>query len=134
MLNESLMSEIRNALKPEPKIIAAYVLGSYVFGKETGESDFDLAVVVESRKDISFDHIYNLLSEIKFPKDLDLSVVDRSSSPLFLFQAINGRCAYARSGEDRGLFEASIAENYYDTAHMRKIYYSHLKEKFPYAG
>jgi len=134
MLNKDFIARIHDALKLEPKIIVAYVLGSYVSGRETKESDFDLAVVVENRKQTSETRVYNLVSKIKFPKDLDLSVVDKKSSPLFLFQAINGQCVYSRSIEDKTTLEAFVAENYYDTAHLRKIYYSYLKQKFPYVG
>lgn len=135
MINQRLVLQINNALSKEPRIKLVYILGSVVSGRAKEDSDFDLAVVVEDKTKIEYKQIYNLLSRIHFPKDLDLSVVDKNSSPLFLFQAIStGNCLYQKSEEDRVNFEAFVLNNYYDSAHIRKIYHSYLKDKFPYAN
>lgn len=135
MLDIKLIIQIKQALSKESKIELAYVLGSVVSGRARVDSDFDLAVVVDDVSKIDYKHVYNLISHISFPKDLDLSIVDRSFSPLFLFQIINtGECIYQTSEKNKTLFEAFALKNYYDTAHMRKIYYSYLKNKFPYVS
>lgn len=135
MIDQKLIKDIQESLSKEPKIIAAYVLGSVISGKARSDSDFDLAVVVEDKNKTTFDQVYDLISLVSFPKNLDLSVIDKSSSPLFLFQMIStGNCVYKRSQEDKIAIEAFVLKNYYDTAHIRKIYYSYLKEKFPYAN
>lgn len=133
MIDKKLVPQIREALFKEPKVKLAYVLGSVVSGRERTDSDFDLAVVVNDVTKINYDQIYQLVFSLHFPKDLDLSIVDKSSSPLFLFQITStGRCVYQRSNEEKVSFEAYVAENYYDTAHLRNIYYSYLEKKFPY--
>jgi len=115
----------------EPRILAAYVLGSVVSGHDRVDSDFDLAVVVDSRRKVSDEEVYELIKSINFPRDLDLSVVDKSSSPLFLFQMISrGRRVYERSEAEVNDFEAFVMRNYYDTAHIRNIYHSYLGDKF----
>lgn len=135
MIDDKLISQINISLSKEPKIKLAYVLGSVISNRTKTNSDFDLAVVVESLDKINYKYIYNLISDIDFPKDLDLSVVDKNSSPLFLFQIVStGKCIYQRSEEEKISFEAYTLNNYYDTAHLRKIYYSYLKDKFPYAN
>ncbi len=135
MLNRKLILKIKQSLSKRPEILGTYVLGSAVSGNVHQESDFDLAVVVKNKEKISDNQVYDLLSHIQFPKDLDLSVIDKNSSPLFLFQAISkGQCVYFRSDEERVEFESFVAKNYYDTAHIRSIYYSALQEKFPYAS
>lgn len=135
MIDEKLISQIQETLSKESKIKLAYALGSVISGRAGSDSDFDLAVVVDDASKIDYKYIYNLISHISFPKDLDLSIVDRSSSPLFLFQIISkGECIYQISEKNRTLFEVFVLKNYYDTAHMRKIYYSYLKDKFPYAN
>ena len=135
MIDEKLVSELKRSLSKYPKIKLAYVLGSVAHGGVKPESDFDLAVVVDDAAKINYSQVYQLISHLSFPKDLDLSIVDKDSSPLFLFQIIStGNCIYQRSDAERVVFEAYVMENYYDTAHLRNIYSSYLKERFPYAN
>lgn len=124
--------EIKNALAKNPKVISAYILGSYLTGQTNSESDFDLAVVVN--QNISESQVYNLVRKIKFPKDLDLSVVNKKSSPLFLYQIIStGKRIYKKSRAEVLAFEDFSLHNYYDTAYLRRLNYLALKEKFFYA-
>ncbi|MBI2600611.1 nucleotidyltransferase domain-containing protein [Candidatus Daviesbacteria bacterium] len=134
MIDDKLISQIQQALSKEPKIKLAYVLGSTVSGRVKTDSDFDLAVVTDDKAQVSYDQIYQLISGLSFPKDLDLSIVDKNSSPLFLFQITStGECVYQKSDTEGIAFEAYAMKNYYDTAHLRSIYSSYLKERFPYA-
>lgn len=131
MIKQKLKQSITTALSRKSGILAAYVLGSMVNDKTIKESDFDLAVVVDNKKSLSFEKIYTLISSISFPRNLDLSVVDKSSSPLFLFQMVSrGKKVYIRNHQEIAAFEAFVMHNYYDTQHIRNIYYSYLKEKF----
>lgn len=135
MLDQQRQEQLQQAFGKNPRIVAAYVFGSFVSGKVNKESDFDLAVVVDNKKYVSVNDVYSLIHKISFPGDLDLSVVEKSSSPLFLFQIIKtGECIYKRSEKERGKFEAFVLHNYYDTAHIRNIYYSYLKDKFAYVN
>jgi predicted nucleotidyltransferase len=135
MITRKLISKIQAAFSKEPKIKLAYVLGSVASGRIRNDSDFDLAVVVDNKGHIVLDDVYGLLSQISFPKDLDLSLVNSDSSPLFLYQIIStGKCVYQNSKEAKVSFEAFVLKAYYDNAHLRKIYYSYLKDKFPYAN
>lgn len=135
MIDKKLILQLQKSLSKEPKIKLAYVLGSIVSGRAKEDSDFDLAVVVDDSTKIDYKQIYSLISHISFPKDLDLSVIDKTSSPIFLFQiTTTGRCIYQRSQLTRIYFESFAARNYYDSAHLRKIYYSYLRGKFTYAN
>lgn len=135
MINQRLVTQINNALSKEPRIKLAYILGSAVSGRAREGSDFDLAVVVDDEGEAGYKKIYSLVADIQFPGDLDLSVVDGSCSPLFLFEIIStGSCVYRKSEEIKTFFEAFVLKNYYDNAHIRKIYHSYLKDKFPYAN
>lgn len=134
MIDKKLILEIQQALSCEPKIKMAYVLGSVVSGRVKTDSDFDLAVVVDDAAKANYDQIYQLIAHLHFPKDLDLSIVDKNSSPLFLFQITStGRCIYQKSETERIAFESFVMKNYYDSAHLRNIYSSYLKERFSYA-
>lgn len=135
MIDEKPVNQIREALSKEPKVKLAYVLGSVVSGRSVKESDFDLCLAVDDKSKVDYEGIYRLISHIQFPKDLDLSIVDKNSSPLFLFQIIStGECVFQKSDQEKINFEAFVLKNYYDTAHLRNIYFSYLKEKFNYAG
>lgn len=135
MITNELVAKIKQALEKEPRVIGAYVVGSIVHGRETRESDFDLAVIVNNKKALDENKVYGLIKDINFPKDLDLSIVDQSSSPLFLFQIISrGQRIYERNKIDIMAFEAFVLHNYYDTQHLRNIYYESLKPKFSYAN
>lgn len=128
-----LYQSIAEALTKDPRILAAYVIGSTARGETGAESDFDLAVVVSDTRSLSEDGVYELIRHISFPRSLDLSVVDRRSSPLFLFQIVkSGVMIYEASREERVRFEAYAIHAYYDTAHMRAIYGSYLPDRFPY--
>lgn len=135
MINDSLISEIKNKIKNEPDIMACYIFGSYQKDYISKESDFDIAFVVKDKKIMNEKRIYELIRNIRFPKDLDISVVDRKSSPLFLFQIISsGKRIYAKDENQANSFEAFVLNNYYDTQHMRNIYYNYLKDKFSCYG
>lgn len=135
MIDKGIILQIGVSFSKEPKIKLAYALGSVVSKRAKPDSDFDLAVVVGNKHQIDFNGVYNLISPISFPKDLDLSVVDKNSFPLFLFQMIStGECLYQKSEKIRISFEADVLRNYYDNAHLRNIYHSYLKDKFPYAS
>ena len=134
MVDKDLVSQIKTALEKEPGVVAAYIIGSVVTGTANNESDFDLAVVVRSRKIINEDNIYELIRGINFPRDLDLSVVDKTSSPIFLYQIVSkGDKIYEKNSLETVEFESFALRNYYDTAHTRNIYHQALKERF-YAG
>ncbi len=131
MVDDKLVAEIKTALNREPGVLAAYVLGSVVKDSDRPDSDFDLAVVVDNKQKISPDKIYELLFPVKFPRNLDLSIIDRRSSPLFLYQIIStGKKVYEKSPRNTVDFEAFVMDNYYDTAHLREIYASYLPRKF----
>lgn len=134
MTNRLLFDQIAQVLKLDPQVISAYVLGSYIKGQGRPDSDFDLAVVVRRKHEHSDEQIYQLIKDLSFPKNLDLSILDKTSSPLFLFQIIStGKRIYASSLATATSLEASVLHHYYDTAHIRDIYYSYLKQKFPHS-
>ena len=129
---DKLGTEISRALVKEKNAVSAYLAGSFVRGDAGKDSDVDLVVMVTKKQADDADRIYSLIKDIEFPKDLDLTVVDKTSSPLFLFQVISrGKRIYQASESAAAAFEAAVLHEYYDTAHLRNIYFSYLNEKFP---
>lgn len=131
MKDNTIIAGIQKALEKEPRIFACYIFGSYIKGTYNKESDFDIAFVAEDKKTITDDAVYKLIKDIPFPKNPDISVVDKTSSPIFLFQIINsGTRIYAKEEDRADAFEAYVLRYYYDTQHLRNIYNYYLKEKF----
>ena len=131
MKDAKIISDIQKALKNEPRILAFYIFGSYAKGTVNKESDFDIAIVVENKKLITEKLVYGLVKNIAFPKDPDISIVDKASPPIFLFQIIkSGTRIYTRDQNKADAFEAYVLRYYYDTQHLRNIYNYYLKEKF----
>jgi len=130
MKNEELYNQIKTVLKKDPKILAAYVIGSTITGNISRESDFDLVIVTYNRKTLDYNTVYKLVKDIKFPKTLDLSIVDKSSSPIFLYEiTATGKKIYQKNKQQINDFEAFVLHNYYDTAHLRSIFENQLKQK-----
>lgn len=131
-INSDINGQLEKLFRQKNAVISAYIIGSYAKASERKESDFDLAVVVEDKKNCATEEIYGLIRSLSFPKDLDLSIVDHNSSPLFLFEIISkGIRIYSRDRSDSAMTEASFMHKYYDTSFIRNIYYTYLKDKFP---
>lgn len=134
-MNTDLISQLVDILRQNKAVLGVYFIGSSAHRKTRKESDFDLAVLVDDRRLLNEDKVYELIRNLSFPKDLDLSVVDSKSSPLFLFEMVSrGQRIFTRSEEEIAAFAAYVLHKYYDTNHIRKIYYSYLKDKFSYAN
>ena len=128
ILDSKTIERVQKILARQPNILAAYLFGSQVAGFANKKSDLDLAVVVQDKKRLNEFDLLELLNEVRFPRDLDISVVDRTSSPLFLFEIISGgNRIYEKNGE-AAAFEARVLNSYYDTRHLRNIYKIYLKE------
>ena len=122
---KTIIDQLKKSFKNKPGVVATYLIGSFASSNTSKESDFDLAVIVEDKKKTTLDDVYKLIQSISFPADPDLS-------PLFLYQIISrGKRLYARAEKKVIDFEAKVLDKYYDTQHIRLIYYSYLKDKFP---
>lgn len=129
ILGSKTIKKVQKILAREPNVLACYLFGSQVGGFAGKESDLDLAVVVKNKRKLNELDLLELLGRIQFPKNLDLSVVDKTSSPLFLFEIISGgKRIYERDQDQANAFEAGVLNFYYDTKHLRNIYKLYLKE------
>lgn len=134
MLPAKLIKAIRNRFSKVKTVDSIYIFGSSIRNYVRKESDVDLAFVVND-KNLKINLIYSLLQDLHFPRDIDISLISESSSPLFLYQIIStGMRIYTRNEDRANAFEAYILRIYYDNAHMRDIYFSYLKQKFSHAS
>lgn len=124
-----LIEKVQKLFERNKAIIAAYFFGSMINEKARADSDLDLAVIVSDRSKCQELDLLPEISQISFPAEIDLSVVDLTASPLFLYQIIkNGLCIYEKTKKERFEFEADTLQIYYDTQHMRNIYHTYLNK------
>lgn len=127
--NNNFIEQIKKAARKDPNILTVYFFGSRQKGYANKESDLDIAIVVEDRKTVNFEKISQVFLPVKFPQNADISVVDKYSSPLFLYEIISGgKKIYVKNMSLTNVFEAYILQTYYDTHHLRNIYRNYLKE------
>lgn len=130
ILSHEIINELKKLFGNFKPIIACYLFGSRATYYKRQESDLDLAVIVDDRNKCNEFELNRHLARIAFPYEIDLSLVDFSSSPYLLFQIIkNGKCLYQRSLEERINFEARILHEFYDSQHRRNIYYYYLDRR-----
>ena len=128
-ISDDLIRQIQSRAIKEPNILSVYLFGSLPKGYAGRESDLDLAVVVGDRRIINTDDIFDVFLPITFPKEADISVVDKQSSPLLLYEIVSGgKRIYTKSMDLANTFEAYALDTYYDTHHLRNIYRMYLKE------
>lgn len=131
ILSPQLVEKLQNLLGRNKDVIAAYFFGSMISKKASADSDLDLAIVVSDRTKCQELDLLPGISGISFPAELDLSVIDMTSSPLFLYQIIkNGICIYEKTKKERFEFEANTLQIYYDTQYIRDIYHTFLDKSF----
>ncbi len=120
-------------------VVAVYVHGSQVKGYAAPNSDTDIAIVVKDKSKLRLGSwgVYDVASEMEDvlseAREPDMRVVDKDSSPVFLFEIIkSGRVLYGEGLESRIEFESQVMQRYYDTEKMHNIYraylYSSIKE------
>ncbi len=131
-LIEELQNQLNQIFKSNKKVLAVYLFGSQAGEYAVADSDLDLAIFVNKKDEFSKrEFVKKLIKEIKIPYELDLSIIDYKSPPIFLFEIIkNGDCIYSKTAELRPTIEGKIMHIYYDTQHLRDIYSQYLDKSF----
>lgn len=131
ILNKTTIQKLKQLFSRKKEVLAVYAFGSQVNGYAGKKSDLDLAIFVKDKKQVGErDILKPLINEnIKFPFEIDLTVVDFTSPPLLLFQIVkNGQCLYKKSRLIKNELETKTILFYYDNQHMRNIYSHYLKK------
>lgn len=127
-INHESLNNLAQLLKSYPAVLAGYLYGSRITGHASAKSDLDLALVVDDTECVNYEEAYLKISQI-FPQfEIDLRIITQDSSPTYLFQVLNGKRVYERSGLKRIKFEVKALHTYYDTQHIRDIYNLYLKK------
>jgi predicted nucleotidyltransferase len=98
-----------------PKVIAAWAFGSADRGAMTQDSDIDIGVLFDGR--MSLDDLAGLREKLQEEfcfDDIDLVVVDDTSTPILRFEVISGRSIYCRNPQQRAEFVSLAAREYED--------------------
>lgn len=123
-MQEEIIAALRETLKNEEKISAAYLFGSYARGANTPLSDVDIAVLLsETPKNLLEYHLHliNKLSSI-VGDNMDLIILN-TAPPMLKHQIIkHGRIIYSRSERERVIFEAKAECEYLDFSRALRRY------------
>lgn len=131
MIDQKTQGKLKELFKTYPQIIAAYFYGSQVAGYASRKSDLDLALISDDSVTMDYGDLYLKINKILKDREIDLRIVNKNSSPLYLFQLFKkGLRVYQRDELDRVKFEAAALINFYDSQHLRDIYKSYLKGAF----
>jgi len=107
-----------------------YLFGSYALGYANRLSDLDIAFL--PKEEFNLDKTLNLLAELQtiFQEEA-IDLVDLSKAPLTLIHRVlkEGRCLYACNLRKKIEFESKNETLYYDTAPLRKDYFSALERR-----
>ena len=116
---DALVEKIRERCHREEAIIAAYLFGSAVTGRMQANSDVDVAVLVESEREIDFPFLAFAASlERACERPVDLVLLNRAGELLKFQVRRYGRLAFERDSRKRKEFEIIGRKTYEDFLHF----------------
>ena len=124
-----LIDGVRATLAARSDVRTAYVFGSVATGRDGRNSDLDVAVVFATRP--SPRDLDALSEELEHAAGRRVDLVDLATAPPVLAHQVisTGTCIVCRDPAERGEFEARTVLRYLDTAHLRRIQESYLRER-----
>lgn len=123
------LDAIRQLLDAREDVRLAYVFGSVATGRARPTSDLDVAILFAGEPSpVALDRLTEDLEEAAGrPVDLiDLA----QAPPLLAHQVVStGSCVVCRRPDERAAFETRTIMRHLDTAHLRKIQHTYLRER-----
>ena len=122
MRNEDALAEkIRECCHRQEAIIAAYLFGSAVTGRMQATSDVDVAVLVESEREVDFSFLaFAALLERACETPVDLVLLNRAGEVLKFQVRRYGRLVFERDSRKRKEFEVISRKTYEDFLYLHK--------------
>jgi len=121
---EKVICKLKEFFKNRKDVVFAYLFGSIAYNNYNSKSDIDVAVYLDSDKDL-FDERINLIVELekKFKKDVDVIILNTTKS-VFLKYVIfrEGELVSEKDTEKRVDFELKAMRDYFDYAPYIKMY------------
>ena len=127
---QDLVEVAKAFLVAERKVKFAYLFGSVATGKAGPLSDLDLAVYLDQRVDF-FNHRLSLMEALaKVLKTEEFDLVVLNDAPIVLkHEVISDGVILKEDRHRRVMFETEVLREYLDTAYLREVQFSYLKEK-----
>jgi len=121
-----------SVFKTFPKITAAYVFGSRVYGKTTKASDYDVAVLFKG--DCTLDELLDVTLKLADALNVDLNLIDvvgLNNAPVEVAYDIvaKGKLTYCADNELRVAFETRLMREYLDLKPYLDLYYDLLLKR-----
>ena len=118
---DALVEKIRECCHRQEAIIAAYLFGSAVTGRMRATSDIDVAVLVESEREVEFSFLAFAASlERACERPVDLVLLNRAGELLKFQVRRYGRLAFERDSRKRKEFEIIGRKTYEDFLYLHK--------------
>jgi predicted nucleotidyltransferase len=122
------LDAVLQILAARPDVRLAYLFGSAARPEGSAPRDVDVAVLfatVPEGRDL--DRLASRLQEAARQR-VDLVVLN-TAPPVLAHEVIRGRLLVCRDDAERTAFEARTIARYLDTAHLRRVQHSYLRER-----
>ena len=120
---------VHSLLDTRSEVRLAYIFGSSASGNESPSSDLDVGILFASSP--SPKALDRLNAELEAISERTVDIVDlRRDPPLLIHEiVITGRLLVCRNEDERVRFITQSAARFLDTAHLRKVQYSYLRQR-----
>lgn len=131
-----LMSKLATFFAGRQEVVAAYLFGSRAEGVARGNSDTDIAVLLDEGVRDTFDYRMKVADElerlVKTPVDL---VLLRDAPLLLQFQILkNGKIVFERDADQRAFYQMKVLGKYYDYRRFFDFHSKFLREAIKERG
>lgn len=132
MLKEETVKLIKDYFSKQPSVLAVYLYGSQATGLAKKNSDIDLAVLFDEKKDVNtfilqgkFDFEVERLSSI----EVDIQNLNACDAAFVHRVLSEGKLLYKKEGIDLTDFQIRTVQNYFDLKPTLDQYYLLLSER-----
>jgi len=123
------LERIRSVLERFEGVRLAYVFGSVPHGTPKPSSDLDVAVLLAPAE--TADVLDRISAALEMASGRTVDLVDLAKAPPLLGHEIvtSGTLLFARDEDERVQFATRAVARYLDTAHLRRVQHSYLRER-----
>lgn len=131
-----LTGKLKDYFAIRPEVIAAYLFGSRAEGVARRDSDTDIAVLTDERRNDTFEYRLALAGELKHCVGTPVDLVLLREAPLLLqFQILKkGKIVFERDVDRRASYEMYILGKYYDYQRFFDFHSRSLRETIKEGG
>lgn len=133
-MDHQQLERIRSVLESFEGVRLAYVFGSVPHGTPKPSSDLDVAVLLAPAE--TADVLDRISAALEMASGRTVDLVDLAKAPPLLGHEIvaSGTLLFARDEDERVQFVTRAVARYLDTAHLRRVQHSYLRERVEARG